>query len=139
MISNFRGQYFFLSNFYPCKIKYDGLEYTCVESAYQSAKTKDVETRKQFCDLSAKDAKAKGRKIKLRSDWEEVKDEIMYQLVKYKFTHSSKLKWMLKKTKDEEIIEENSWGDMYWGRCNGIGQNKLGEIIMLVRSEILEK
>lgn len=60
MINNFRGQNFFLSNFYPCKIRFDGLEYKCVESAFQSAKTLDREIRKQFCNLSAKDAKAKG-------------------------------------------------------------------------------
>lgn len=138
MINNFRGQNFFLSNFYTCKIRFEGLEYKCVESAFQSAKTFDEEVRKQFCNLSAKDAKAKGRKVELRDDWEDVKDDIMYQLVKYKFTHSSKLKWMLKKTGTVELVEGNNWNDTYWGKCNGRGQNKLGIILMRVRSELLE-
>lgn len=93
-----------------------------------------MEVRKQFCNLSAKDAKAKGYKVELRDDW----DDIMYQLVKYKFTHSSKLKWMLKKTGTEELVEGNNWNDTYWGKCNGHGQNKLGIILMKVRSELLE-
>lgn len=139
VINNFYGQNRFLSNFYPCKVKYDGLYYQSVESAFQSAKTTDMEIRKQFCDLSPKDAKAKGYKIELRSDWEQVKDDIMYQLVRYKFRHSNKLKFLLLKTENELLVEENSWGDTYWGKCKGKGQNKLGKILMRVRDEIREE
>jgi predicted NAD-dependent protein-ADP-ribosyltransferase YbiA (DUF1768 family) len=31
-------------------------------------------------------------------------------------------------------VEGNSWGDTYWGVCKGKGQNKLGHILMQVRS-----
>ena len=136
MIKNFYGQYRFLSNFYLCKVKYEGLYYGSVESAFQSAKTLDMDVRKQFTTLSPKDAKALGYKIELRSDWESVKDDIMYQLVRYKFRHSNKLKMLLLRTEDEILIEENSWGDTYWGKCKGVGQNKLGLILMRVRDEI---
>ena len=63
----------------------------------------------------------------------------MYQLVRYKFRHSNKLKFLLLKTEDELLVEENSWGDTYWGKCKGKGQNKLGKILMRVRDEIREE
>ena len=33
-------------------------------------------------------------------------------------------------------IEGNTWNDTFWGVCNGQGQNWLGKILMLVRSEL---
>ena len=54
--------------------------------------------------------------------------------------HSSKkdesLKEMLLLTGDQEIIEENYWGDTFWGVCRGKGQNHLGKILMKVRDEL---
>ena len=46
------------------------------------------------------------------------------------------LRNLLLATGDEELIEGNYWGDTYWGVCNGVGQNKLGKLLMQVREEI---
>ena len=43
---------------------------------------------------------------------------------------------MLIKTGDQELIEGNYWNDTYWGVCKGVGQNKLGKILMRVREEL---
>jgi hypothetical protein len=43
---------------------------------------------------------------------------------------------MLLLTGDEELIEGNFWGDVFWGVCNGVGKNHLGKILMEVRSEL---
>jgi predicted NAD-dependent protein-ADP-ribosyltransferase YbiA (DUF1768 family) len=47
-----------------------------------------------------------------------------------------KLKEMLLQTGEEELVESNTWGDIYWGVCNGKGQNNLGKLLMKIRSEI---
>ena len=70
----FRGEYWFLSNMYPCKIVMGDYVYPCAESAFQAAKVKDPETRKFFSTLDGKDAKRFGRQVKLRSDWENIKN-----------------------------------------------------------------
>jgi predicted NAD-dependent protein-ADP-ribosyltransferase YbiA (DUF1768 family) len=41
-------------------------------------KTKDIEIRKDFAKLHPKDAKQKGRTIKLRNDWESIKYEVVF-------------------------------------------------------------
>ena len=32
-----------------------------------------------------------------------------------------------------EIIEDNPWHDCFWGKCNGIGENWLGRLLMEIR------
>lgn len=139
VIQQFSNEYEFLSNFYFCKITYDGLEYLSSESAYQAQKTLDLERRKDFQLYLASRAKRHGRKLKLRPDWEQVKDRIMYEIVLAKFTQNEQLRIALLNTGDAELIEGNTWGDTYWGVYNGQGQNKLGKILMDVRHQLLIK
>lgn len=135
MIDSFRGQYYFLSNFYyPSRVIYEDWIYVTVEHAFQAAKTNDFYERIPiFLSLDPTKAKQLGRLVTLREDWEEVKDEIMYNLVTQKFTQSNYLKRKLLETHPQELIEGNWWGDTYWGVCRGVGQNKLGKILMEVR------
>lgn len=136
MINEFKGKYYFLSNFYPTPVMYEGLMYKNNESAFQSVKVKDIERRKQFCELDSSTAKKKGRNVLLRNDWEKIKDEVMYQCVKDKFNRNIELKQKLIDTGNKELIEGNTWNDIYWGVCRGRGKNKLGKILMRVREEL---
>ena len=135
-INRFIGNYRFLSNFYGCFIKYDGLTFKSAEAAYQSQKTFEVHDRFSFQFLSASEAKKEGYKIQLRDDWEDVKVKIMYKIVKAKFKQNEQLKRWLVDTGRIELIEGNTWGDVYWGTVNGVGENKLGKILMRVRKEL---
>jgi ribA/ribD-fused uncharacterized protein len=137
-IDNFRGQYYFLSNFYEDDlyfIQYDGLFYNNAEAAFQSAKLLDKVQRRQFCNLNAPDAKRLGRRVQLRPDWEQVKDNIMYEIIKSKFSIKH-LREMLLATGEAILIEGNTWNDTYWGMCRGKGKNMLGKILMRVREEL---
>ena len=80
----------------------------------------------------------RSREHPLRSDWEEVKDDIMQKVVLCKFKTHADIREILLSTGDELIVE-NSPIDYYWG-CgqDGSGKNKLGEILMNVR-EILRR
>ena len=136
MINSFRGKYFFLSNFYPTNVYYEGLIYKSAEAAFQAAKTLDNDTRIAFTKFNATRAKKEGRKIPLRKDWEEIKFQVMYGIVKDKFSRNKKLKSLLVQTGNEYLQEENTWGDRIWCTCNGYGQNMLGHILMQVRNEL---
>lgn len=136
MIDSFQGQYRFLSNFYPCTIVYEGIEYQTTEHAYQAAKTLDIERRKYISQLETPGhAKRAGKNVKLRSDWENVKSQVMYDICKLKFS-KPQFAEKLKGTGSQELVEGNTWNDTYWGVCRGRGKNTLGKILMQIRSEI---
>lgn len=144
MINKFSGNYKFLSNFYPAQVSYEGIIYPTVEHAYVAAKTCDFSFKKQISNLTstqAGKAKRMGRKIKLRPDWEKVKDEIMLNLLRRKFDKPI-LRGNLLATGYQDLIEGNYWHDNYWGSCfcdkciRSPGHNKLGKLLMQVREEI---
>jgi ribA/ribD-fused uncharacterized protein len=132
-IKEFRGKYFFLSNFYEAPVTYKGLTYQNNEAAFQAMKIIREEKREPFCHLNPSQAKSKGRHVQLRYDWEKVKVQFMYEIVKAKFEQNEELKQKLLATGDELLEEGNTWGDKIWGTVNGVGQNQLGKILMRVR------
>ena len=131
----FRDKYWFLSNMYPCSVKVGDHTYKCAEAAFQAQKCFDEDIKKQFETLDGFSAKKLGRTVTLRHDWEKVKDSIMYVVVRCKFQQHPDLLEQLKEIK-EPLQEDNDWHDTYWGVCNGVGQNKLGKILFLVREII---
>lgn len=136
MISAFNGEYRWLSNFYPSPIRIGLIKYPTVEHAYQACKTLDEKIRIKIASLPFPgQAKQYGKKIELRSDWEEVKVEVMLSLLRLKFRHPH-LRRKLIDTYPKKIEEGNYWGDTFWGVCKGKGQNVLGNLLMQVREEI---
>ncbi len=135
-IDEFRGKYFFLSNFYAAPVTYQGLRFENNEAAFQAAKC--PERISEFCGLTPNAAKRLGRRVPLRSDWEIVKYDVMYEVCMAKFTQNPDLLSKLLATGDAELIEGNTWGDRVWGVdfYRGVGENHLGKILMKVRSEL---
>ena len=135
-ISGFNGQWRFLSNFYETQITYEGITYPSVENAYQAAKTISQEERLKFVNITAKEAKSLGKKITLRDDWEQIKIQVMWNLIYEKFTRNRKLLSSLLLTGDTQIEETNWWGDRFWGVCKGEGENHLGKLLMKLREKL---
>lgn len=131
----FDGEYDWLSNFYETTVIYEGIRYQNSEAAFQAQKCASVIDRFQFGNLKPGKAKRLGRKVKLRSDWEDVKDSMMYDIVRAKFQQHPYLKDKLLATGEAYIEEGNTWDDTYWGVCKGVGENKLGKILMGLRKE----
>lgn len=131
----FRGQYEFLSNMYECPITLhqDDGTYTfkCVEAAFQACKC--PARFHEFVNLNGAEAKALGRKVQLRPDWENIKLNVMKAILIIKFSSNPILALRLRNIQ-EDIIEENTWHDTFWGVCNGVGENHLGKILMEIRS-----
>lgn len=133
----FRGQYAFLSNFYPCIIRVKGLEFGNAEAAFQACKFTDLAARQQFCRLDGKAAKQLGRKIKLRADWADIKLAVMASIVTYKFGSANPTLVPMLLSIREPIVEDNNWGDTYWGMCSGVGENHLGKILNARKAKLL--
>lgn len=145
MITSFEGKYAFLSNFYAAQVQYMNNIWPTTEHAYQAAKTLDKQEQKKIWEAcTPDDAKHLGRRVTIRADWEEVKDQIMYEIVKEKFKNPG-LKRKLLNTGNEVLCEGNYWHDNYWGSCTCpkcmkvTPKNKLGKILMKVREELKDK
>ncbi len=135
MINSFKGKYYFLSNFCSAPVTYDGFTFQNNEAAFQAAKCCSPELKKQFVNLNPSEAKRSGRRVKLRSDWEQVKVRIMQEICKAKFDQNETLRQQLLATGNEPLEEGNTWGDRIWGTVDGVGQNHLGKILMEIRKE----
>ncbi len=127
------------SNFSKHGIEMDAIWWPTVEHYFQAQKFTDQDYKNRIQTAhTAKQAAELGRsrKAPIRSDWETVKDEIMYRAVLQKFKTHQALAALLLSTAQEHIVE-NAPGDYYWG-CgkDGTGLNKLGKILMSVRKDI---
>ncbi len=145
-ITDFRGDYAFLSNFYPAPVEMDGAEYPTIEHAFQAAKTHDFDKRRAVRNAETPSAaKRMGRRIKRREDWFDVSLVIMETLVRQKFTRYPELGDQLCATGAAALIEGNNWNDRFYGavwdstRNEWIGENHLGRILMKVRAELCEE
>lgn len=134
VIDKFRDGNYFLSNFYPAPVTYNEMTFPNNEAAFQAMKC--PERAFEFRTLNPVDAKRLGRKVSLRPDWEDVKEKIMYEICFNKFSGNEILRKKLINTGDALLIEGNTWGDREWGVCNGFGKNKLGKILMKIRTEL---
>lgn len=146
-ITNFRGEYAFLSNFSHSLIVIDKDEiWDTAEHLYQASKTLDKNERNRlYMAVTPGKAKRLGRKVTLRPDWEEIKYDIMLNVVRLKFTQNLKYAYLLYYTQDKKLIEGNTWHDNEWGNCNClkcqdiVGKNYLGKILMQIRAELKER
>jgi len=147
-IDKFEDGYAAFSNFLLHPVILDGVVYPSNEHAYHAAKTLDkalrrtvvfqtkiVNGEKVEVVTTPGQCKRIGRKLPLRPDWEQVKLQVMEDLVRQKFQDPD-LKEILLDTGKDELIEGNWWGDTFWGVCNGVGENHLGKILMKVREEL---
>ena len=132
-------EYYLLSNFSSHQVEYKGEIYPTAEHAYQAQKFTDRQLQEQVryarSPLLAKDMAYK-YKSQWRSDWQEIKVEVMTGVVLAKLKQHEEVRQALKKTGTAEI-KENSPVDYFWGiGKDGSGQNQMGKIWMKLRDEI---
>lgn len=137
MINDFRGEYRWLSNFHYCEIEFEGITYPSTEHAYQAAKTLNKYHRQMIAGLkTCREAKAEGYKVQLRPGWDQMKLGIMLGLLWQKFNRHPDLREKLKATGTQDLVEGNTWGDRFWGVCEGTGENWLGRLLMEIRADL---
>lgn len=148
-ILGFRGQYRFLSNFWVQDVlvqvsKRRSIQFRSAEHAFMWHKSDDEEYQQQILDaIHPAEAKRLGNNNRLRAmgllreNWEEddaLRLRVMYKVLKAKY-NDIVLSMLLSDTGNRYLEETNSWGDTFYGRCNGSGLNNLGRLSMCVRHE----
>jgi ribA/ribD-fused uncharacterized protein len=135
-IDEFTGAYFFLSNYSPSVLSWNGITFPTVEHAFAAAKTADPVVQRRIAEaVSPGDAKRLGRAVTLRRDWSRVRVAVMRELLELKFADST-LASQLLATGDAHLVEGNDWGDRFWGECEGVGANMLGRLLMELRTRM---
>ena len=141
VIDSFSGEYECFSNFSAHSVG----PYDTSEHAFQAKKAANKRDHDYVAEASSpRSAKWRGHQIKLREDWDKVKDPEMLQVVLDKFTEHRDIGDILISTAGMVLIEGNYHRDDYWGMIrdeNGswVGQNVLGKTLMLVRDILITK
>lgn len=136
VIWGFQRQMRFLSNFWPLNER--GLT---AEHVYQASKTSvPAESAWVFEALTPGEAKRRGAAVTLADNWNDVRVEVMTQVVREKF-RDPELGAQLLATGEALLVEANTWGDTFWGvdQATGRGENWLGQVLMLVRAELSQE
>lgn len=143
----FRNNAGFLSNFAPYfqhndeMMYYGGIYYPSNEHYYQAMKFDDSSKIKDSIRLIISNHEFTGLKAYIRTlgpirpDWDSIKDDVMKTGLEYKF-NLPRFKELLLSTGDEELVERNTWRDTYWGVYQGKGENRLGKMLMEIRSKL---
>ncbi len=136
VIDSFSGEHRFLSNFFPCDMDVAGVRYPTLEHAFQAEKT-TVSAEREIVRAAKTpgQAKALGRRVTLREGWNEMRVDVMRELLRIKFS-SKVLRAELLATGDAKLVEGNHWNDRFWGVCKGKGENWLGKLLMELREEL---
>jgi len=144
-ITEFKGDYRFLSNFYNHPFEYDGLIYYNAEAAFQAQKCRNLEDKIKYTQIrNPVVAKRKGKtEPNLPENWSVISYDIMREILKAKFS-VPELRDLLKATGTSLLIEGNRWHDNRWGACTcekcklKEHENRLGKILMEIRDQIEE-
>lgn len=141
MVTEFKGEFSWLSNFYPVRIEFRGKTYASVEHAYMSAKSDSLHW-KRFCQDPTKSASQVKKasynpNIIYVEGWEEKKLQVMEECLREKFKHAG-LREKLVATGHTVLSEGNHHGDTFWGFClkTNFGQDHLGRLLMKIRREL---
>lgn len=156
VVPEFRGEYYWLSNYFTARFKWRNICFTSAEQAFAYAKTfyaLELTEAEHFADLIFRaetpgDAKKLGRRVPINiEEWDKQKVWMMREIVHAKFLHNESEHDLIGKlinTGVMMLVEGNDWGDKFWGRCldkttgKMVGFNTLGVILMEERGHWLK-
>jgi ribA/ribD-fused uncharacterized protein len=131
------------SNLYRREVVFEGEVFQTSEHAYQAGKARKEEVRKWLMAAPSPALlamAAHGLYVwDVHPDWSRTKFDRMKRVLRAKFTQHEDLRDLLLGTGDKRLVEvatvDNAVNRL-WGEVDGKGQNKLGVLLMEVRSEI---
>ena len=145
------------SNFFPKSAQYQGVKGKTAEHIFQAQKfnytpanpksakkVNAIYQRILHADTPKEAAEIAGAHSKhVRNDWHQTqgsgftkKEEVMFEIVKDKFTRHPNLKDKLLKTGHVRLVEASPYDDFWAKELREKGQNKLGRILMKIRSDM---
>ena len=131
--------YGFMSNFAPYPFSDGSRIWTTLEHYFQAQKFLVPQIQEKIRQIvSPMDAALEGRNRQnpLRPDWEVVKDKVMLQALRMKFSQNPEIAKELLATGDAILIEHTRNDDYWADGGDGSGKNKLGLLLMQVREEL---
>lgn len=136
-INRFKGEYDFLSNRFPCRVLWDGLEYRSAEAAFLASKCKDEKERKVYAGCTTDKAVLRGKDQIPYSGWEEARISIMESILRAKFEQNPALMRKLIETGNCVLLNGNNKQETFWGvdLYSWMGENYLGRILMNIRDK----
>lgn len=137
--------YGIFSNLYRRKIIFEDIEYATSEHAYQAGKARKESVRNWITSAPSPALvamAAHGLYVwDVTPNWSSIKVDRMRNVLIAKFTQHEDLRDILLSTGKARLVEsatvKNSV-NLEWGEVNGKGQNKLGILLMEVRSLLKE-
>ncbi len=126
-----------MSNYKKSRFFIYGRWWNWSEAPYQAQKTSIPEEIDTIWKATKNnDTRLLGQKVTLRPDWDQVKDQVMYECCLAKYLQHHDLRAQLLSTGDEELVEDSPI-DWYWGvGKDGTGKNMLGKTLMRIREEL---
>jgi ribA/ribD-fused uncharacterized protein len=128
-----------LSNFYASPFTLDNKTWPSVEHYFQAMKFSSEPSYQEEIRKANTPAKAKSlglsKEHPIRPDWDTEREGVMATALEAKFTQNESLKSLLLKT-GTRTLEEASPSDSYWGVGRGKGKNRLGVLLMNLRSKL---
>ena len=135
-INKFAGEYAFLSMSYRYPTEYKGVTFPSLEHAYHAMKSDNPADWERLSGyIRPVNVRAASRTIKMRSDWNMIRDSILLELNMIKFSDPV-LRQKLNDTGDSVLVYDNRDGDQYLGVFNKVGDNMLGKTLMKIRDSL---
>lgn len=141
----YEQDFYVLSNFSAFSISWKNLRFDTSEAVYHWEKFVGMQnTSVRNAILHARSAHdafkiAQENRAKYRPDWDEIKVDIMRDILRAKAAQHLYVHRKLLVTGDRELIED-SWRDDFWGwGPHRDGKNMLGRLWMEVRAELRSK
>jgi len=137
----YEQDFYVLSNFSAFTLHWKDIRFDTSEAPYHWEKFRttspDIAQRIQYANSAHEAFKIAQENNHLRrADWDEVKVDIMRDILRAKVDQHEYVRRKLLATGDRELVED-SWRDDFWGwGPNKDGKNMLGKLWMEIRSEV---
>jgi len=143
VVGFYEREFYVFSNFSSFQVEWKGRIWKTSEHAYQAAHFFNIEPELVEEIFEAKSAHdvfkiAKANANKAPSNWEEIKVEIMEDIVRNKLQQNPYVMHKLMQTGDRLIVEDSPKDDCWGWGPNKDGRNELGKIWMKLREEIIK-
>ncbi|KAF1710162.1 NADAR family protein [Pseudoxanthomonas sacheonensis] len=131
------------SNLYRREIEFEGERYATAEHAYQAGKARKPEVKAWLMAAPSPALLAMAAHglyyWDISPGWSTSKFDRMKRILRAKYTQHEDLKALLLSTGDARLVESatvDSVVNRLWGEVNGVGQNKLGQLLVEIRDEL---
>lgn len=136
-ITRFTGKHAFLSNSFHAPFAFEATIYPTAEHAFQAARFASPSIKLSICQATTA---GKAKKVseafsEVVPDWDTKRVPVMRKILDAKFQNSRALRLLLLQTWPVDLIDAQD-GDQFWGQMAGVGENRLGKLLMHLRARL---